>query len=114
MKTRFLLAAMLIAATPAWAINKCTQADGRVTYQDAPCLSGKSEELKITDSAGMQDDRYGGYPGSYGYGTPSSAGGVGTSSTSRGYGSGPIYTGPRGGRYTVGPSGNKNYIPKNK
>lgn len=28
---------MLLAAAPAWAINKCTQKDGKVVYQDAPC-----------------------------------------------------------------------------
>jgi hypothetical protein len=31
---------------PAWAINKCTGADGRVVYQDAPC-AGRGETLAI-------------------------------------------------------------------
>lgn len=32
-----LLAAVLIAASPAWAINKCTGSDGKVSYQEASC-----------------------------------------------------------------------------
>lgn len=31
------LAAVLLAASPAWAVNKCTGPDGKVGYQDAPC-----------------------------------------------------------------------------
>ncbi|MEG0920640.1 MAG: hypothetical protein RSG22_04430 [Comamonas sp.] len=39
------LAAMWIAA-PAWAINKCTGPDGKVSYQEQPC-AGQGGELKI-------------------------------------------------------------------
>ena len=39
------LAAMLVAA-PAWAINKCTGADGKVSYQEQPC-AGQGGEIKI-------------------------------------------------------------------
>ena len=39
------LAAMLIAA-PAWAVNKCTGPDGKVSYQEQPC-AGQGGELKI-------------------------------------------------------------------
>lgn len=39
-----LLAAMSVA--PAWAVNKCTGADGKISYQEAPC-AGQGGELKI-------------------------------------------------------------------
>ena len=39
------LAAVLVAA-PAWAINKCTSPDGKVSYQEQPCV-GQGGELKI-------------------------------------------------------------------
>ncbi|KQO21779.1 hypothetical protein ASF11_04945 [Acidovorax sp. Leaf76] len=31
---------------PAWAINKCTGADGKVAFQDAPCVVGQSEKIE--------------------------------------------------------------------
>jgi hypothetical protein len=37
---------------PAWAVNKCTGADGKVSFQDAPCAAGKAEALNIKASAG--------------------------------------------------------------
>ncbi|RYF38321.1 MAG: DUF4124 domain-containing protein, partial [Comamonadaceae bacterium] len=30
----------------AWAINKCTGADGKVAFQDAPCVGGQSEKIE--------------------------------------------------------------------
>lgn len=42
-------AAVLLASTvPVWAINKCTQKDGRVVYQDAPCqnTAASTEQVK--------------------------------------------------------------------
>lgn len=36
---------------PAWAVNKCTAADGKVSFQDAPCAAGKAESLSIKASA---------------------------------------------------------------
>jgi hypothetical protein len=35
----------------AWAANKCTAADGSVSFQDAPCASGKSQALNIKAGA---------------------------------------------------------------
>lgn len=88
-----------LLALPAWAINKCTDAAGKVSYQDEKCPAGKSEELKITGNATHADG------GAYGgYGTASGGSSSG--------GSGAVHTGPRGGRYTIGASGNKNYIPR--
>jgi hypothetical protein len=37
----------LAASGPAVAVNKCTGADGRVTYQDAPCAGGRSQEIDV-------------------------------------------------------------------
>lgn len=31
---------------PAWAVNKCTGADGRVSFQDAPC-TGQGEKIDV-------------------------------------------------------------------
>lgn len=49
------LAAVLCA--PAWAINKCTGPDGKVTYQDAPCdtKSKTTEQVKTWDSKMSSD-----------------------------------------------------------
>ena len=42
---------LLIVATPALAVNKCTGADGKVSFQDAPCI-GKSESVIIKPASG--------------------------------------------------------------
>ncbi len=49
-----LITAALLAAicAPSWAINKCTGADGKVAFQDAPCSSGKSEALTVRPANG--------------------------------------------------------------
>lgn len=44
--------ALALLAPPAWAVNKCTGADGRVTFQDAPC-AGRGEALDIRPASGM-------------------------------------------------------------
>lgn len=46
MKTKSALIALAcLAALPAWAVNKCTMADGKVVFQDAPCdTKAKREE----------------------------------------------------------------------
>ena len=47
------IAAMALALSPAWAINKCTQPDGSVAFQDAPCAGiGKSETLSVKPASG--------------------------------------------------------------
>ena len=40
MKITIVWAALLLAALPAWAVNKCTGADGKISFQDAPCPAG--------------------------------------------------------------------------
>lgn len=36
---------------PAWAVNKCTSADGQITFQDAPC-AGKGEAITVRPASG--------------------------------------------------------------
>jgi hypothetical protein len=49
-KAAQMLVALVIAtaaAAPAWAVNKCTEPDGKVSFQDAPCAAtSKAETLK--------------------------------------------------------------------
>lgn len=51
---RPLITAALLAAicAPSWAINKCTGADGKVAFQDAPCNGGKAEALTVRPAGG--------------------------------------------------------------
>lgn len=37
--------------TPAWSINKCTGADGRIVFQDAAC-GGKGEKMNVRPASG--------------------------------------------------------------
>lgn len=46
--TTAILFLALTASAPALAVNKCTTPDGRVTYQDAPCVVGKSQEVDVS------------------------------------------------------------------
>lgn len=39
-------AVLLGLASPAWAVNKCTGADGKVSFQDAPC-DGAGEKVDV-------------------------------------------------------------------
>ncbi|MCM2347916.1 DUF4124 domain-containing protein [Acidovorax soli] len=50
-KPAILLTAVMLSATPAWAINKCTGPDGKVVFQDAPCADGKGEKLNIRSTS---------------------------------------------------------------
>lgn len=50
MKTAWVFAGLL-AVTPAWAINKCTGADGKVVFQDAAC-PGKGEKIDVRPASG--------------------------------------------------------------
>ena len=54
MHIRFLLAAALLAASPAWAINKCKGPDGKVIFQDAPCV-GQGEKIEVRPASGHAD-----------------------------------------------------------
>jgi hypothetical protein len=50
-QTVFLTALLAALCAPAWAINKCTGPDGRVAFQDAPCI-GKGEVLQVRPASG--------------------------------------------------------------
>ncbi|NMM75362.1 hypothetical protein B2J88_20145 [Rhodococcus sp. SRB_17] len=43
--------ALLSAAAPGWAVNKCTGPDGKVSFQDGPC-AGKGEKLDVRPASG--------------------------------------------------------------
>jgi len=52
------LSALLLAAAPAWAINKCKGPDGKVTYQETGCASHESgEAVKIVVPTGSGTGR---------------------------------------------------------
>lgn len=55
MSQKVIIAAALFAALccPAWAVNKCTGADGKVIYQEVPCPSGGT---KVNTSGAGQAD----------------------------------------------------------
>jgi hypothetical protein len=44
MQIRAMLSAALLVASPAWAVNKCVGADGKIIWQDTPC-AGDSKNL---------------------------------------------------------------------
>ena len=46
-----LLAAALLMAALAWAINKCKTAEGKMVFQDAPC-AGEGEKLDVRPASG--------------------------------------------------------------
>ena len=48
----YLFAAVLLCSAPAWAINKCIGPDGKVIFQDAPCV-GKGEVLNVRPASGQ-------------------------------------------------------------
>lgn len=51
MHIRILFAAALLAASPAWAINKCKGPDGKISFQDAPC-PGQGEKIDVRPASG--------------------------------------------------------------
>ena len=40
-------------APAAWAVNKCTGADGKVVFQDAPCADGKGGKIDVKPASGF-------------------------------------------------------------
>lgn len=45
--TLLIVTAALLAASPAWAINKCTGPDGKVTYQEIACPTDAKADQKV-------------------------------------------------------------------
>ena len=44
---RYALCALTLGClSPAWAINKCTDAQGKVSFQEAPC-PGEGEKIEV-------------------------------------------------------------------
>lgn len=54
MKLKWTAAALALACScaPAWAINKCVGADGRVEFQDAPCADGRGGRIDVRPASG--------------------------------------------------------------
>lgn len=44
--------ALCAGAMPAAAVNKCTGADGKVSFQDSPCASGKGGSIEVKPASG--------------------------------------------------------------
>lgn len=42
-----MLVLAMAASAPAWGVNKCTGRDGRVSYQDAPCIGGRTDAVDV-------------------------------------------------------------------
>ena len=48
----WLLVGALLTAGPTWAVNKCTGADGKVSYQETPCaVSGQTLNIRKTSNS---------------------------------------------------------------
>lgn len=45
------MALLILASSHAWAVNKCTGADGRTIFQDMPC-AGNGGEITVNPAAG--------------------------------------------------------------
>ena len=55
MKNQWLIAViMAMACTQVHAVNKCSDATGKVTFQDAPC-TGKGEQINVRPASGHAD-----------------------------------------------------------
>lgn len=44
--------ALCAGSMPATAVNKCTGADGKISFQDAPCSAGKGGAIDVKPAAG--------------------------------------------------------------
>ena len=54
----FLALTIGLISTSSWAVNKCTGADGKVSYQEAPCAgSGQALNVRTTSSPGAADSQ---------------------------------------------------------
>lgn len=51
-KTMCLFVTVVLLHAPAWAVNKCTGPDGKVSFQDAACL-GKGEAINVRPASGQ-------------------------------------------------------------
>ena len=67
------MAATLLAASPAWAINKCTGPDGKVVFQDAPCADGRGGKIDVKPASGFGSDVTSSSPGASSAAAPARA-----------------------------------------
>lgn len=51
-QTLAVVALLLAASTPAWAIYKCDDGTGKQVFQDRPCATGKSSTVDIKPASG--------------------------------------------------------------
>lgn len=73
MHIRLILTAALLAASPAWAINKCTGPDGKVVFQDAPCADGRGGKIDVKPASGFGSDVTSSSPGASSAAAPAPA-----------------------------------------
>lgn len=50
-KTKMILATLALAASQAYAVNKCPGPDGRPVFQDAPCAGGQAVNVRPATGA---------------------------------------------------------------
>lgn len=103
---------MVAVGAPAQAMNKCTAPDGKISYQDDACTSGKAEKADIPHYKP---------PPPPGTAAPTAVQPVASMAAppsppqAKAKGipeNAVIHVGPRGGRYILLPSGKKRYLPK--
>jgi len=105
------LLALAATGVSAQAMNKCTAANGKVTYQDDACVGTKAEKAEIPHYKPPPP------PGTVVTPVPPVVSPVAppnqpkTKAQALPEGA-TVHTGPRGGRYIVLPSGKKRYLPK--
>lgn len=92
-------------------LHKCAAADGSVTFQQAPCATGKGVRLEAGDGFGVRSPspqrRVATLPDSPAQQDAKEPEVVGQTASGK-----PIYAGPHGGRYTLSASGRKTYLPR--
>jgi hypothetical protein len=55
MRKELITVVMAVTCMQAYAVNKCTDASGKIAFQDAPCTTSKSEQVKATPASGYAD-----------------------------------------------------------
>lgn len=110
---RAVVLVMLAVGAPAQAMNKCTAPDGKISYQDDACTSGKAEKADIPHYKPPPP------PGTATAAAVQPAAHVTTPPTSQPQAKtkgipehAVVHVGPRGGRYILLPTGKKRYLPK--
>ncbi|ARU06325.1 hypothetical protein CCO03_18055 [Comamonas serinivorans] len=46
------LTAVLLTASPSWAINQCIGANGKLVFQDTPCVQGRGGPIQVKPASG--------------------------------------------------------------